>query len=441
MPSERETYEPIAREAARSAGIDPELFVRQITHESGWDPDAGNPSGAQGLAQIIGRLHPDVNPRDPIASLEYAADWMARLHREYGSYRKALAAYHWGPGNVAEWDGRRKTVPAETRRYLDAILGARWPEPASATTRRTRRAAAGSTSTTRTGKTAAGSTSTTRTRRAADGPAPKTRARRAPAGSAPTTRTRRAAASRPSTTPTRRAGAGSVSAPGQLRVTENAVRLRAEPSTSAEILTELDAGTIVTPTSPYPWRLVRVGGEEGWIAATFLETTDAMPAPPPPPSPPPPTRFPFDANTPTELQVQDWTCSIRSTMWMLKSIGIAVTPAEAQDAMSPRYCNSAVGLLDATGAGVVEVLRDCWGVAAFNRAPVSFDEVAGWAGTRPVMIGGRNWGHWTAVRGFDGERLVLANPGGTGPRFGQQTLNRQQFEDLGWFSAVVIPVE
>jgi hypothetical protein len=87
------------------------------------------------------------------------------------------------------------------------------------------------------------------------------------------------------------------------------------------------------------------------------------------------------------------------------------------------------------------VLRDCWGVAAFNRAPVSFDEVAGWAGTRPVMIGGRNWGHWTAVRGFDGERLVLANPGGTGPRFGQQTLNRQQFEDLGWFSAVVIPVE
>jgi hypothetical protein len=398
--------------------------VRQITQESGWDPDAGDPSGAQGLAQIVGRLHPDVDPRDPIASLEYAANWMARLHREYGSYRKALAAYHWGPGNVAEWDGQRKTLPAETRRYLDAILGKRWPEPDGAKTR-TRGAAAESSSTTRTGRKAAKSTSTTRTRRA-------------PAGSAPATRPRRAAAARPSTTRTPRAGAESVAAPGQLRVTANAVRLRAEPSTSAEILTELDAGTIVTPTSPYDWRLVRVGGEEGWIAATFLESTDAVPAPPPPP---PPSRFPFDANTPTELQVQDWTCSIRSTMWMLKSIGIPVTSAEAQDAMSPRYCNSAVGLLDATGAGVVEVLRDCWSVAAFNRAPVSFDEVAGWAGTRPVMIGGRNWGHWTAVRGFDGERLVLANPGGTGPRFGQQTLNRQQFEDLGWFSAVVIPIE
>jgi hypothetical protein len=152
-------------------------------------------------------------------------------------------------------------------------------------------------------------------------------------------------------------------------------------------------------------------------------------------------RYEFDRDTPTELQVQNWTCSIRSTMWMLKSIGIPVTPAEAQDAMSPRYVNSDLGLLDASGAGIVEVLQETWGVTAFNRAPVTFDEVASWAGTYPMAIGGRNWGHWTAVRGFDGERLVLANPGGTGPRFGQQTLNRQQFVDLGWFSAVVIPVE
>jgi hypothetical protein len=59
-----------------------------------------------------------------------------------------------------------------------------------------------------------------------------------------------------------------------------------------------------------------------------------------------------------------------------------------------------------------------------------------------VALGGRNWGHWSAVRGVnEAGELVMANPGGTGPRYGQQTLNRQQFEDLGWFSAVVIPVE
>jgi uncharacterized protein YraI len=220
------------------------------------------------------------------------------------------------------------------------------------------------------------------------------------------------------------------------RVTDDEVRLRAQPGRRARILEELGRGTVVVDIGEatvveddLEWRRVSVGGETGWIATQFLRPADAT------------SRFQFDPTMPTELQVQDWTCSIRSTMWCLKSIGVAVTPAEAQDAMSPQYVNSDVGLLDASGSGIVRVLRERWNVEAFNRNPVSFDEVANWAGKQPVALGGRRWGHWTAVRGFDGERLVLANPGGTGPRWGQQTLNRQQFEDLGSFSAVVIPVE
>jgi SH3-like domain-containing protein len=224
---------------------------------------------------------------------------------------------------------------------------------------------------------------------------------------------------------------------GQLRVTEDSVRLRSDPSTSSTVLTELSAGTLVTPTSEYGWREVDAGARSGWVATSLLADAGDVGGDVPSSG----TRYQFNANTPTELQAQDWTCSIRSTMWCLKSIGIAVTPAEAQDAMSPQYVSSAVGLLDSSGAGIVQVLRDRWGVEAFNRNPVSFDDVAGWAGRYPVALGGRAWGHWTAVRGFDGERLVLANPGGTGPRFGQQTLNRQQFADLGSFSAVVIPVD
>jgi hypothetical protein len=189
-----------------------------------------------------------------------------------------------------------------------------------------------------------------------------------------------------------------------------------------------DSGDTVSADG-FTWRRVRADGQTGWIATSFITPVTAG-------------HLQFDPSIPTELQSQDWTCSIRSVMWVLKSIGVAVTPAEAQDAMSPRYVNSDLGLLDASGAGIVEVLRDVWNVTAFNRAPVSFDEVADWAGRYPVALGGRNWGHWSAVRGVDGDGdLVLANPGGTGPRFGQQTLNRQQFADLGWFSCVVIPIE
>jgi uncharacterized protein YraI len=228
-------------------------------------------------------------------------------------------------------------------------------------------------------------------------------------------------------------------APGaRYRVNADSVRLRERPGTGDDvpILTVLRSGTLVDDKSGdtvsadgMTWRQVSLDGQTGWVATQFLTPITGG-------------HYSFDATTPTELQVQDWTCSIRSVMWCLKSIGVAVTPAEAQDHMWPRYVSSDLGLLDASGAGIVEILRDAWGVTAFNRAPVSFDEVAGWAGRYPIALGGRNWGHRSAVRGVnEAGDLVTANPGGTGPRFGQQTLNRQQFADLGWFSAVVIPVE
>ncbi len=120
-----------ARAAAVRNGYSPLHFERQIQQESGFDPDAFNPaSGATGIAQIVPRFHPGVDARDPIASLDYAAAWMASLRTQYGSYRHALAAYNWGPGNVSTWDGQPGTLPAETRRYLDVILGPGWPEPA-----------------------------------------------------------------------------------------------------------------------------------------------------------------------------------------------------------------------------------------------------------------------------------------------------------------------
>lgn len=123
-------YRAYARQVAEQNGIDPDIFERQINQESGFDPDAYNAgSGASGIAQIMPEYH-DVDVWNPEASLEYAANWMGQLVRQYGSYRKALAAYNWGPGNVNRWDGRQQTLPNETRMYLTNILGEGWPDPA-----------------------------------------------------------------------------------------------------------------------------------------------------------------------------------------------------------------------------------------------------------------------------------------------------------------------
>lgn len=129
MPSQRSTYEPIARDAARSAGINPELFVRQIGAESSWDPAVVSHAGAVGIAQIVPKWHPNVNPRDPVASLRYAARLMrSHLDRYGGDWRLALAAYNAGPGAVAQYDG----VPpySETINYINRILGPGIVKPA-----------------------------------------------------------------------------------------------------------------------------------------------------------------------------------------------------------------------------------------------------------------------------------------------------------------------
>lgn len=133
-----------AGEAARRAGIDVDRFLRQIGQESGWNPDAASPAGAVGIAQIVPRWHPGVDPTDPKASLDYAAGLMADYVRRFGSYRKALAAYNAGSGFVGgymkndgtvvpPWDGTAQSLPIETVHYLNTILGPGWPEPGGAT--------------------------------------------------------------------------------------------------------------------------------------------------------------------------------------------------------------------------------------------------------------------------------------------------------------------
>ena len=367
MPDDLRTY---ARAAAVRHGAHPDLFVKQIQQESGFNPDAFNArSGATGIAQIIPRWHPGVDATDRYASLDYAAKWMADLRRIYGSWARALAAYNWGPANVAKWDGKRDTLPAETRHYLDVILGDGWPEPDEA---------------------------------------------------------------KASATPPRMLA---------LRVTEGGVRLRSGPGTDTAVLATLADGTEAVPLTDHAWRQVKVGGQTGWIASDYLtmqsESIETQSGP---------NRFQFDPNTPTYYQRQDWTCSIGSVIWMLRSIGIDVTPDEAQDAMSPRYANSDVGLLDASGAGIVAVLRDRWGVKATASPSLTFDQALEMAGRVPLAIGGRNWGgpgmgHWSAVRGRYQDSLVLANPAGTGARFGQASLTRQDWARMGPFSGVAVDLE
>jgi hypothetical protein len=113
-----------AIDAANRNGIDPNLYLRLVQQESGFNPNALSPKGAMGLAQLMpptaGEL--GVDPRDPLQNLDGGARYLRQqLDAFNGDTRLALAAYNAGAGNVRKHGG----VPPfkETQNYVRAILG------------------------------------------------------------------------------------------------------------------------------------------------------------------------------------------------------------------------------------------------------------------------------------------------------------------------------
>lgn len=119
----RGQYLDAAKTAARRHGVPEDLFLRLISQESGWNPNAVSHKGAIGLAQLMPQTASvlGVNPRDPHQNLDGGARYLAQQYRAFRSWRLALAAYNAGPQAVAKYNG----VPPyrETRGYVAAILG------------------------------------------------------------------------------------------------------------------------------------------------------------------------------------------------------------------------------------------------------------------------------------------------------------------------------
>lgn len=136
-----------------------------------------------------------------------------------------------------------------------------------------------------------------------------------------------------------------------------------------------------------------------------------------------------------------WDCSACSTAWAMRTIGLAVSEQDVIAGLGPSRISPSLGLLDASGAGLVSYLGEM-GISAANNPDASWQEVMDAAGYQPMVIGGRAWGHWVAVRmGSDAtghpeyETLLLMNPSGGYKGIGQY-LTRADFDPLGPFSAV-----
>ncbi|HEY7416499.1 MAG TPA: transglycosylase SLT domain-containing protein [Ktedonobacteraceae bacterium] len=130
-------YISLAAQDAQQAGIPVRLFVAQINQESGFNPNAVSPAGAEGIAQFM----PDtaqglgIDPWNPQQALQAAAHLMANYDHLYDDYAMALASYNAGSGAVndalllstrvsgstANW---LQFMPLETQQYVSTIMHA-----------------------------------------------------------------------------------------------------------------------------------------------------------------------------------------------------------------------------------------------------------------------------------------------------------------------------
>jgi soluble lytic murein transglycosylase-like protein len=109
--------------AAQRHGLDPALLAGLIKQESGFNPAARSPAGAQGLTQLMPATAAGLgvtNPLDPAQAIEGGAKYLAQQLRAFGGdVARALAAYNAGPGAVQRFGG----VPpyAETQNYVRTV--------------------------------------------------------------------------------------------------------------------------------------------------------------------------------------------------------------------------------------------------------------------------------------------------------------------------------
>lgn len=117
-------YRETILRAGAKWNVPPALLAGQLMAESGFDPDAGSPAGAQGIAQFMpstAAAYGLADPYDPVAAIDAQAHLMSDLLRRFGSPELALGAYNAGPAPVEAC----RCIPPypETQAYVARILG------------------------------------------------------------------------------------------------------------------------------------------------------------------------------------------------------------------------------------------------------------------------------------------------------------------------------
>lgn len=120
----RNAYDSLIMASALRHGVDPALMKAMMHTESGFNPNARSPVGAQGLMQLMpatARRFGVANAWDPAQNIEgLYAKYIKYLTGRFSNLEHAIAGYNAGEGNVSKYGG----IPPfrETRDYVKRVM-------------------------------------------------------------------------------------------------------------------------------------------------------------------------------------------------------------------------------------------------------------------------------------------------------------------------------
>ncbi|MDB5886952.1 MAG: Lytic transglycosylase, catalytic [Polaromonas sp.] len=125
-----------AYEIGHNVKLDPTLILAIMAIESGFNPFAQSPVGAQGLMQVMTQVHHDKYAKiggrlaafDPVANLRVGVKVLQECITRAGSIEGGLK-YYVGAANLPSDGGYASKVMAERARLLDVVGGRRPPAP------------------------------------------------------------------------------------------------------------------------------------------------------------------------------------------------------------------------------------------------------------------------------------------------------------------------
>lgn len=123
-PAQGKAIPEIIASASERTSIDRDFIASVIRAESGFNPRARSPKGAQGLMQLMPQTAAQLGVHDAYnaeANINGGSEYLRQLLQQYrGDAQKALAAYNAGPHRVQQYGG----VPPyrETRAYVSRVI-------------------------------------------------------------------------------------------------------------------------------------------------------------------------------------------------------------------------------------------------------------------------------------------------------------------------------